>query len=501
MGDFHSNYTRNHKQPPKSGYGFLEVVIEGAVSRSGDLAEVLDAPHADGGNPGYPADAMLRALVMQFMLNERYANGFLNRLGNDERLLRICGLECAPSEGAYSRFKKKLAPYQDFVWLNVAEVFLDCADEIDRLREAGVVPADKPPLGHSLVMDSTDVEAWARPGRASRKTGEEIPSKDPDAKWGRRTAKNPRSSKSGSGKRGKRGNRNTGKTASPDAGGKTESDREDKKTEGYFGYKVNVITDANHGLPLFAATRPANASDVVVMTQDLDDCLALYWTLRPRYLLGDKGYDSLENIQHIISLGMIPAVAVRRPEKDKETGKRLYHGIFDEDGRPTCVGGKSMEYVETDPEKGHLFRCPADGCPLKKTVQFTRHCDHEHYEKPEGRLLRIVGLLPRCSVEWKAEYKKRPVIERGFSSQKHSRLLSTHRYLTIEKVSLHVAMSMLAYLATALAHLKADDYACVRHMRIKLPTAKSASRNRRRSPTPACSDPACSCCVRWREAA
>ena len=34
---------------PKSGFGFLEVVIEGAISRTGDLAEVLDAPHENGG--------------------------------------------------------------------------------------------------------------------------------------------------------------------------------------------------------------------------------------------------------------------------------------------------------------------------------------------------------------------------------------------------------------------------------------------------------------------
>ena len=33
-------------------------------------------------------------------------------------------------------------------------------------------------------------------------------------------------------------------------------------------------------------------------------------------------------------------------------------------------------------------------------------------------------------------------------------------------------MSMLSYLATALAHLKADDYAHMRHMRIKLPKAR-----------------------------
>ena len=316
-------------------------------------------------------------------------------------------------------------------------------------------------------IDSTDVEAWARPGRKSRKTGEEIPSKDPDAKWGHRTAKNVRSSKPRSRKRS--GSKKAGEKGSDNG---AQTGRKESKDEFYFGYKVDVITDSNHGLPMFAETRPANASDVTVMIQDLDDCLALYRTLSPRYFLGDKGYDSLDNILHIISLGMIPVVAIRRPEKDKETGKRLYVGIFDEDGRPTCIGGNSMEYVETDPEKGHLFRCPGEGCPLKETVQFTRHCDYEHYEKPEGRLLRIVGLVPRCSEEWKTEYKKRPVIERYFSSAKHSRLLGTHRHLNIFKVSLHVMLSMLAYLATALAHLQANDYAHMRHMRIRLPAAK-----------------------------
>ena len=165
---------------------------------------------------------------------------------------------------------------------------------------------------------------------------------------------------------------------------------------------------------------------------------------------------------------MMPVIAIRLPEKDKETGKRLYDGIYDKDGRPTCIGGKSMEYLLTDQEERHLFGCPAEGCSLKDSVQFTRHCDYQHYEKPEGRLLRIVGLLPRCSAEWKAEYKKRPIIERHFSSAKQSRLLDKHRYLNIGKVSLHVAISMLSYLTTALAHLKADDYAHMRHMRIQV---------------------------------
>lgn len=51
-------------------------------------------------------------------------------------------------------------------------------------------------------------------------------------------------------------------------------------------------------------------------------------------------------------------------------------------------------------------------------------------------------------------------------------MLDTHRYLNGEKVELHVMMSMLSYLATALAHLQANDYAHMRHMRIKLPPAE-----------------------------
>ena len=93
-----------------------------------------------------------------------------------------------------------------------------------------------------------------------------------------------------------------------------------------------------------------------------------------------------------------------------------------------------------------------------------------------------MGLLPRCSEEWKTRYKLRTVIELYNSSAKHSRLLDTHRYFTIEKIFFHVAMSLLAYLATALAHLKANDYFNMLHMRVKLP--KVRKRKPRHNPDP-----------------
>lgn len=492
MGVRYSNYTSDRKQPPKSGYGFLKAVVQGVISRAGPLIEKLDAPHRTGGNPGYSGQAMLSAYVMRYALGQRYANVFLNQLGSHARLLEICGLPWAPGERAFSDFKNhKLVKRRRMLQAIIVEVFLECGVEIERLRALGLVPADKPPLGAALVMDSTDVLAWARPSRKSRKTGEEIPSKDSDARWGYRTAKNKRSRKVGSGKR-----RRSRKVVEPQG----DADEQEDKGETYFGYSVNIAADPNYGLPMFAETRPANANDSVVMIPDLDACLALYWTLSPRYFLGDKGYDSLKNILYVIRLGMIPIIAVRQPPKNEE-GQRLYDGIYTGDGRPTCVGGKPMEYAGTDRNRVHLFECPAEGCHLKDKVLATGFCKDRHYEKPEGRLLRIVGLLPRCSEEWKTEYKKRPTIERFNGSAKHSRLLDQHRNFNIIQMSLHVLMSLLTYLATALAHLQADDYAHMRHMRIKLPAAKGIRRNRRQSPTPACRDPGCGCCARWREAA
>ena len=111
-----------------------------------------------------------------------------------------------------------------------------------------------------------------------------------------------------------------------------------------------------------------------------------------------------------------------------------------------------------------------------------------------------MGPVPCCSPERKTEYQKRPIIERYFNSGERSRLLDTHRDLNIEKVSLHM-MSMLGYMATALAQLQADDEARMRHMKIRLPAAAAVAGLGPRPSRPACRDPDCNCCARWREAA
>ena len=90
-----------------------------------------------------------------------------------------------------------------------------------------------------------------------------------------------------------------------------------------------------------------------------------------------------------------------------QTADKLHRGIYSPMGSPTCLGKVPMAYVRTDPETGHhLFRWRPEGCPLKTNrANGLLHCDSEVWEDPADNL-RIVGVLPRESPEWKRQYAK-----------------------------------------------------------------------------------------------
>ena len=286
-------------------------------------------------------------------------------------------------------------------------------------------------MGEILAIDATDIPAYANPNR-------EIPA-DPDDAWGCRTPKNK----------------------SPKA--------EKGKKDLFFGYDADVISDAHYGLPLYISVQPANLNEGPRLRADLDAALQLHPWLKPSFLTADKGYHAGYNFSHLVDQEIKPIIAIPRPPKDKETGTRLYEGLYTEKGLPVCIGGKEMEFLETNSDGKHRFRCPEEGCHLKGRTDWSRYCDFEYSEKSEGTRLRIMGIIHRASEEWKDLFKKRTTIERYFSSAKHSRLLDRHQVLGQERVSLHARMSMLGYLLTAWGRLRAGDYEYMRHMHIKLP--------------------------------
>ena len=123
-----------------------------------------------------------------------------------------------------------------------------------------------------------------------------------------------------------------------------------------------------------------------------------------------------------------------------------------------------MEYIESDPEKGHLYRCRAEGCHLKDSKRGgIRHCDTEVWEDPTQNL-RLFGVIRRDSQEWRNLYSQRQAIERVFKSLKESRRLERHCVRGLRQITLHAAVSVLAFQATALVRVLAGEAAMMRWM-------------------------------------
>ena len=150
--------------------------------------------------------------------------------------------------------------------------------------------------------------------------------------------------------------------------------------------------------------------------------------------------------------GIAPVIHIRRLPNNA-----LFDGIYTVDGAPTCMGGKPMEYVRTDPKTGHhLYRCPAGECDRKNRIRGYSTCDDSHWEDPEQNV-RLFGVaIRRGSPEWTSKYKKRWSIERVFSRWKtHGRLMN-HFFRYRARIHLHIQLQMPALQATILTKLMVE---------------------------------------------
>lgn len=425
MVSSHSKHGQKAVQPPnvpKSGYGFLAVILDGVDD--GPLLDVLQAYHWTG-RKGYPAKAMLRACYAKFVLKIRYSNQFLERLRGSRRLREVCGFgDEVPSESAWSRFMDRLADHQDLLELCIVSITNQLQGQVPAVKKRkGKQDQPLPPLGTVLAVDSTLFETYSNPNRKV--------SSDPDARWG---LKHSARSKDG------------------------------KEVYGY-GYKMHLISDATHGVPLAFIVTPANVSDTTILPDLVRKVLDTYPGMEPKVLLADRGYDSLENHEFLVGLGIIPVIHIRKPTAHDG----LYDGLYNAEGKPLCMGQVPMDYIRTEPETGaHLFRCREGGCPLKKEgTKAVTHCDSEVWEAADANL-RVLGPLPRFTEAWKRLYPHRMSIERTFRSLKHSRGLEGHCARGMRKIRLLATLSVLTYSATVLARLKAGDIDRMRQMTVKV---------------------------------
>ena len=352
------------------------------------------------GRKGYPLTALWRAYFTSFILGLPSTNALIRRLQDDPELRLLCGFSQLPHRSTFNRFISRLDRHGDLVD--------DCLAALnDRL--AGLLPG----LGQTVAVDSTVVRSHSNPNR--KRHGKKAPS-DPEASW---TAKNSARSKSGK--------------------------------EWHFGYKYHLVADATYSIPLYGHTTTASRSDFPELPRILDRATQTHGWLSPKYVLADKGYDSRANHEVVAGRGAVLVCPARR-----KPGAALYEGIYTSKGVPTCIGMKEMEYVRSDPERGHLYRCAPGGCHLKDRKSGVRYCDTEVWENRTDNP-RLFGPIRQGSAEWKALYRLRQSVERVFKSLKESRRLERHYVRGLRRVGLQASMSTLGFVSTFLVKLCAGQ--------------------------------------------
>ena len=396
----HDKSTPN-AQLSQTPLGLAEVEsILATIDASALLARLQEYRWVGGrwrGRRGYPVSALWRAYVVSFILNLPNTNALIRRLHEDPQLRLLCGFSGAlPHRSNFNRFISRLNSHEDLV--------AGCLTSLtDRLSST------LPGFGEKVAVDSTVVRTHSNPNRRVVS--------DQEASW---TAKNAAGAKEG---------------------GK----------EWRFGFKYHAVVDATYGLPITGFTTTAKRNDSPELPGLLSQAASAYDWFAPRYVMADRGYDSEANHQAVMARGAAPIVAIRVGARSHP---KLHNGIYDNDATPTCMGMLAMEYVRTDPEKGHLYRCPPAGCKLKDR-KGVLHCQDRLWEKHEYS--RLFGPVRRGSREWKDLYGLRQSVERVFKSLKQSRRLEAHCVRGLRKISLHNTMAVLAFQATALARILAGQ--------------------------------------------
>ncbi len=362
--------------------------------------------HRHMGRHGYPVRAMFRAYLASFVLNLRHTNDLIRRLQDDRNLRRICGLgNTLPHRTTFNRFIRTLGRHADLV----EEVLNSITGELRELI---------PDLGAEVAVDSTAVRTHANPHPRRRGLF------DPEASW---TAKNSAHAPEGK--------------------------------EWHYGYKLHLLADTVHGIPLAQIVTTAKRNDSPYLPRLADKARAQLPWLDMKALMADRGYDAFSNHQYLVDKAILPVILMKRAPNTKNG---LIGGIYTAEGVPTCVGQVPMQFIRTDPEKGHLYRCR--GCHLADSTKgMTTHCQDEVWEEPSTNI-KVVGVLSRASPEWKALYAKRWCIERVFKSMKQGRRLEAHCVKGLAHITLHSLMSTLAYSATALVKARAGSRRTMRWM-------------------------------------
>jgi hypothetical protein len=380
----------------------------------------------------YPIVAVWNSIIAAFLFNLPGPAALIRELRRNAELRQVCGFDpvlgdkAVPPAWVYSRFFRKLDAHQSLVTAIFHRL-------LEHLR------AYLPELGRHVAVDSK-----ALPARHA---------KEKDADIGTKTEKLP--------------------------------DGEERVTFSWFGYKLHLLIDSTHEIPLAFEVTAASASDsprllplVGQLERQHPEVLAQTYDLSAD-LAYDDGADKQLLYEAYEIHPVIPSRALGK-EKMKPLDPRHHDTIYvSRDGQVCCkvrpfdpdpnAAYCPMEYQGFEKDRGTLkFRCPAAAFGVECRNQAA--CRSQTKDQGFGRVLRI-GFHhdPRLytsryqhSRAFKTLYKARTSIERFFYRLDHFYGFEHPQWGGLKRVTTRVTLALTAVLATALAWCEAKQHQKIR---------------------------------------
>jgi hypothetical protein len=245
-----------------------------------------------------------------------------------------------------------------------------------------------PLLGWNVAIDASDMPAYANGQRYKYKNGPERKKySDSDASWGHRSAVSTR------------------------------------KGGGFYGYRIHMAVCAKTDLPLAWKVETGKANESPTVAPLLDKLNGLGFN--PETCALDKGYDNGPVYEACEDRNIRPIICLKATERVKRG----------EHKPPTCEHGEWRFAGADYDRKAAKWRCPTGECATKS-----------QWIKVD----RLHPLIPRETLRWKGLYRGRASVERAFGRLKNEWSLAPLRVRRIERVRLHVDLTILSQLTCAL---------------------------------------------------
>ena len=453
----------------------LELALD-ALPDEALLAEL--GKRRGAGRNDFPVAAMWRAVIAGIVFQHASVESLLRELNRNPALLDLCGFnplpvrrrggdgriaDAVPNGWNVSRFLKTLVDVEEKRGLVSAMV--------DDLRAA--LMAEIPDFGRHLGYDGKAVESHST-GVAGRETGR---TSDPDADWGKHET-------SGVGRDG----------------------RLWTKVTSWFGYKLHVIADTRHEIPVAVSLTRASASEVKELKRMASGLMERDPALAGRCseFSADRGLDSGPlkaalwdrwRIRPFIDTRLMwraerdepghdASVPVTRP-LDPDRADTMVHS---ERGELSCVcpetgeqRGMAFEGFERDRET-LKYRCPAAAggfdCAGRAACLKMGGSKAGDY----GRVVRIplatadrriFTPTPWGSPSWQRGYNRRSALERINSRIDRVYGMESHFVRGRERMELRCNLVVAVMMATALGHVRAGRPEMMRSL-VRGPDLKAA---------------------------